>query len=107
MWQFRGRKVKAFSATSSVPYERLVNYCICQPTVLKFKSEYELVNGTSPVADPAIVLSSDADSLYGALVIDIDKHYEKHPVIIISDIDYRDRLLNHFKESKMKYAEGG
>ena len=107
LWQFRGRKVIAFSANSSVPYERLVNYCICQPTVLKFKSEFELVNGTSPVADPAIVLSSNADTLYGALITDIDKHYEKHPVIIISDNIYRDRLLNHFNVSKMKHAEGG
>ena len=47
------------------------------------------------------------NTLYGALVTDIDKHYEKHPVIIISDNVYRDRLLNHFNVSKMKHAEGG
>ena len=60
-----------------------------------------------PVADPAIVLSLNADSLYGTLAGDIDKHYEKHPVIIISDNEYRERQLNHFKVSKMKFAEGG
>ena len=49
LWNFKGRKVYAFSATSSPPYERLVNNCICTPKVLKFKSEYELVHGMSPV----------------------------------------------------------
>ena len=52
IWQFRERKVFAFSATSSVPHERLVNNVIGMPKVLKFKSEYELVHGSSPIADP-------------------------------------------------------
>jgi hypothetical protein len=59
LWQLRDRKVFAFSATSSIPYERLVNNCITSATSLKFKSEYELVHGTSPVTDPTIIPCSD------------------------------------------------
>ena len=31
IWQFKGRKVCAFSATSSMAYERLINNCIVKP----------------------------------------------------------------------------
>ena len=97
----------AFTATSSVSYERLVYHCICPPTVLKFKSEFELVHGSAPVADPTIVSCVSNDSLFASLVADVDKHFELHPVIIITDASYRDRLLRHLKDSKMKHAEGG
>ena len=49
LWKFKGRKVYAFSATTSPAYEKLLNNCIGAPRVLKFKSEYEMVHGTSPV----------------------------------------------------------
>jgi len=49
MWQFAGRLVIAFTATSSPQHERLVSNTIGLPKVLRFKSEYELVNGTSPI----------------------------------------------------------
>ena len=39
LWQFKGRNVYAFSATSSPSYERLLNNCIGAPRILKFKSE--------------------------------------------------------------------
>ena len=41
IWQLKGKKVFAFSATSSVSHERLVNNCVARPKILKFKSEYE------------------------------------------------------------------
>jgi hypothetical protein len=49
IWQFRGKRVIAFSATSSPGLERLVNNCISSFTSLKFPSEYELINGFSPI----------------------------------------------------------
>jgi len=107
LWQFRGHKVIAFTATSSVSYERLVHHCICPPTVLKFKSEFELVHGTPPVADPTIVSCVTTDYLFTSLIVDLDKHFELHPVIIITDAEYRDRLLRHLKDRKMKCSEGG
>ena len=45
LWQFKGKKVYAFSATSSAPYERFFNNCIGPPKVLRFKSEYQMVHG--------------------------------------------------------------
>ena len=50
VWSLKNRKVIAlFSATSNNPVERFVNNCISQPTVLKFKSEYEVMNGMTPI----------------------------------------------------------
>lgn len=49
IWQFKGKKVIAFSATSSIPIERFVNNCIARPFILKFPSEYELIHGISPI----------------------------------------------------------
>ena len=59
LWQLNGRRVIAFTATSSVHYERFVSNCITKPIVLKFKSEYELVHGASPVSDATIIPCSD------------------------------------------------
>ena len=55
LWQLHGRKVIAFTATSSVHYERFVNNCIAKPLSLRFKSEYELAHGASPVSDAAVI----------------------------------------------------
>jgi hypothetical protein len=55
VWNFRDKHVIAFSATSSASYERFVANCIVKPKMLKFKSEYELVHGTSPIQDPNII----------------------------------------------------
>ena len=97
----------AFSATSSVPYERLINNCICTPTVLKFKSEYEMVHGTSPVTDPSIVPCIDTPGFEATVLADLDKHYELHPVILVVSSDSRGNFIKHINASKFKYAEGG
>ena len=73
----------AFTATSSVPYERLVNNCIAKPTVLKFKSEYEMVKGVSPVTDATIIPVQDDAGMLVALGADLAKYYDKKPIIII------------------------
>ena len=85
IWQLRGHRVIAFTATSSQPYERLVNNCIVPPVVLKFKSEYELIHDIAPVSDPTVITCVDPAALHVALCQDIDKHYEKHPVIVIAN----------------------
>ena len=73
----------AFTATSSVPYERLVNNCIAKPTVLKFKSKYEMVKGVSPVTDATIIPVQDDAGMLVALGADLAKYYDKKPIIII------------------------
>jgi hypothetical protein len=42
VWQFKDKKVIAFSATSSLPYVRFISKCFGQPLVLNFQSEYEV-----------------------------------------------------------------
>lgn len=54
LWELRGKTVFAFSATSSPAHEKFLNSCINRPTILRFKSEYEMVKGSSPIADPTL-----------------------------------------------------
>ena len=49
IWSLKDKWVVAFSATTSPIYERLIHNCIRKPKVLKFKSEFELVNEVSPI----------------------------------------------------------
>ena len=96
----------AFTATSSVPYERLVNNCIARPTVLKFKSEYEMVKGVSPVTDAAIVQVLDAAGVLVALGADVAKYYDKKPIIIIRHEDQEESIIKLLKAEQYKYALG-
>jgi light-regulated signal transduction histidine kinase (bacteriophytochrome) len=103
----KDRKVIAFSATTSPSHERFINNIIGHPIVLKFKSEYELVKGVSPVSDPTIVMCLTDSALHDSMALDIAKHYDQHPIIAIADDQYRGRLVEHLKANKYKYAEGG
>ena len=103
----RGRKVIAFSATSTVPHERLINNCICRPSVLRFKSEYELVHNISPVSDPSVMTFANRMMLEQAVTADINKHFDQHPIVLIMGLDQRASIINHLRINKLKYAEGG
>ena len=83
LWRFKGRKVYAFTATSSPAYERLLNNCIGAPKVLKFKSEYEMVHGTSPVQEAIIRPCTDHQSVLEMVVEDIAKVYDQKPVVVV------------------------
>ena len=73
----------AFSATSSQGFERMVSNCIAPPKVLRFKSEYELVHGSSPVQE-AIIRSFRSESmLLEALKSDVEKNFDHRPIVII------------------------
>jgi hypothetical protein len=54
LWNLKGRKVIAFSATSTPSIERVITNNVTKPTVIKFLSEYEMVNGTSPIQDAIV-----------------------------------------------------
>lgn len=105
LWQFKGKTVIAFSATSSQPYERLVNNCITRPKTLKFKSEYELVQGVNPISEPTVVQCSDMDQLYRSVIADIEKRYDNQPMIIITEVEQRDQLKNLLSQNKFKFIE--
>ena len=64
LWQLKGKKVFAFSATSSQSHERLIANCIEMPHMLKFLSEYEMVMGSSPNVDPGVVILNEERALF-------------------------------------------
>lgn len=96
-----------FSATSSPPHEKFVNKCISMTKVLKFKSEYEMLHEKSPVSDPVVVTFKDRNVLIEILLVDLDKYFEKAPVIIILQDDMREKVINHLRVGKQKFKEGG
>ena len=59
LWELRGKTLFVFSATTSPAHEKLINSTINRPQILRFKSEYELVKGVSPVADPQVQQCAD------------------------------------------------
>ena len=83
LWKFKGRKVYAFSATSSPAYERLLNNCVGVPRALRFKSEYEMVHGTSPVQEAIIRPCSDHQSALEKVVEDIASVFDQKPVVVV------------------------
>lgn len=90
----------AFSATSSLPHERFINNCIVPPSVLKFKSEYELLNGVSPVSEPKIVPCHDRNQLIDILLKDLDNYFEKGPIVIVVPDNEKERFILHMNENK-------
>lgn len=107
LWSLREKKVIAFSATTSPSYERFVHNCIASPKVLKFKSEYEMVHGSSPIVDPVIIPAKDRDSRDAASLSTVEKQYEKQPVILIVDDKERSRMKEVLSMRKYKVEEGG
>ena len=87
LWQLRGKRVFAFSATSSIPIERMVGNCIAFPKIVRFKSEYEQVHGASPITDPTIVQCMNMEHLHTLIVEEVTKRYDSQPVIVIHDQD--------------------
>lgn len=105
LWQFKGRKVFGFSATTSTSYERLVSNCIERPVTLKFKSEYKLVHGASPVTDPAVIQCEDTSKLLIHVSGDLIKLYDTHPVIIILNEGQREGVKKILKENRFRFLE--
>ena len=105
VWQLRGKKVFAFSATSSPSHERLVNNCIVKPKVLKFKSEFELANGSNPITEAAAVQCETKDALLSQLKLDIEKHYDNHPIVMVLDQDQREGIVRVARENKWKWVD--
>jgi hypothetical protein len=81
----KGKKVIAFSATSSISYERLINNIISRPLTLRFKTEYELIHGTSPIQDASITNYTTRETMMQKLELDIIKYYDQKPIIVIHD----------------------
>ena len=106
LWQLKGRNVIAFTATSNTSYERFVNNCITKPTILKFKSEYEMVNGASPISDATILACHDSETMMAAFDNDLAKYYDQKPIIVKNEKEQRDDIIQLLKASKYRYSVG-
>ena len=84
----------------------MINNCIVRPTVLKFKSEYELVHGSSPIYDATIISVSDSIIMLTALEVDLCKFYDQRPVIIICNKEQQDSLVALLMKNKLRHAVG-
>jgi hypothetical protein len=102
LWELKGRRVFAFSATSSKSHERLLNDCISEPKIMKFKNEYEMVRGTSPIVDPTIHSCKDESDLIKVFEEELIKFYEQQPIIIVATDSQRDKVLKILSANKFK-----
>ena len=106
VWQFKGSKVVAFSATTCIPIERFVNNCIGPLTILKFSSEYEVVNGVYPVLDGHVVPCGFHKNILLEVEKDLVKHCELKPLVVIHDTDQLEDLREIFKANKFRHFNG-
>ena len=106
LWRLKEKKVIAFSATTSSIYERLIHNCIGRPTVLKFKSEFELVNGTSPIQEPQLLNSRDEGEQELHLLKNIENYYDRKPIIIIHDDKQKENLEALLRKSNYSFNQG-
>lgn len=59
-----------------------------------------MLHGSSPVSDPIVVACKDKNFLIEAMLNDLDKYFEKAPVIIILPDEMKEQVINHMKISK-------
>lgn len=85
LWSFKDKKVFAFTASSSIIYEKFINNCINKPKVLKFKSQYEFIHGITPIQEATHVNYKNEEELYIKLSSHIERMYKTKPLLIIYD----------------------
>lgn len=49
LWNLQDKTLITFTATSSVIFEKFASKVIASPKVLRFQSQYEFINGTTPI----------------------------------------------------------
>ena len=74
--------------------------------MLKFKSEYELVHGASPVQEAVVRSFKDSQLLLIALEEDILKNYDHKPMVVIHDLENEQEVASMIKGCKLRYAAG-
>jgi hypothetical protein len=62
------------------------------------------VHGVSPVSDPTVVTCKDNNVLVNSLLTDLEKYFEKTPVIVILPDNERERVIDHLKANKQRFA---
>ena len=106
LWSLRGKRVIAFSATSTPSIERVIENCVSKPSIVKFLSEYELAKGACPVQD-AIVESvpNEEDIIKSAMKV-VVTHFDSKPIIIIHNHEQLDVIKKSLNEEKLRFTSG-
>jgi hypothetical protein len=106
LWLLKERKVYAFTATSSLSYERLISNCIVKPKALIFQSEYEMINGVSPISTPIIQNCGSPEKVLVTLKEDITHYHEIKPIIVIHDQHQSEDIVKMLKGLNFRYFSG-
>lgn len=81
------------TATSNRGLEKILHSVVNTPAVLKFQSEYELVNSVSPLEGGKIRPCSTKDEWLEAMEDGIVSNYDERPIIVIVDEVTQERVL--------------
>jgi hypothetical protein len=106
LWALKMKTVIAFTATTSPAHERVVHNCIAPPLVLRFSSEYELIHGISPVQSPNIITCKDESTMFSILATDIDKMYDRKPIIVVYEKSQEKDVKSIVNKEKYRYCMG-
>lgn len=87
LWTLKGKKVIAFSATSTPSIERIIQNIVIKPTVIKFKSEYEMVNGASPIQDAIVESVGSQEDVINKAMNVVATNFDSKPIIVIHNDD--------------------
>jgi hypothetical protein len=79
----KGKKVIAFSATSTPSIERVIQNNITKPSLIKFKSEYEMVSGSSPIQDAIVESVGSQEELINKAMNLVIAQFDSKPIIVI------------------------
>jgi hypothetical protein len=76
-----------FSATTSKGLERIACDILGDCSILKFKSEFEMINKVSSVSSGIIKTFPTKEEAFKALSEEIKKNLLQAPMVIIQDLD--------------------
>lgn len=85
LWTFKNRSTYFCTATSNRGLEKILHTIVNTPEVLRFPSEYELINSVSPLDGGTIKPCEDYESKIEAIENEIVLNYDEKPIIIICD----------------------
>lgn len=96
----------AFSATSTLSIERVISNNVVLPKVIKFQSEYEMVNGASPIQDAIIERVTSKEEVITKALDIVVTHFDMKPIIIIHNEDQLERLKKMLEVEKLRFTCG-
>jgi uncharacterized protein YjgD (DUF1641 family) len=79
---------------------------VTKPTVIKFKSEYEMIIGTSPIQDAIVESVASQDELIDKAMNLIISQFDSKPIIVIHNEDQLNLIKKKLDAEKMRFLCG-